>query len=62
MLCRYYSVTIFCDIGLPGFAASVAIGAVGLAAMILSLAVIDRVSNINIHCIQQIIEDVSIIS
>ena len=44
---RTFSVTIFCDIGLPGFAASMGFSAVGLISMLLSLTVIDKVSSIS---------------
>ena len=42
---RYFSVSILCQIGLPGFAASVGLGVATASTMVLSLLVIDKVSN-----------------
>ncbi len=41
---RYFSVTIFCRIGLPGFTASLSFAAAGLLVMIATVLFIDKVS------------------
>ena len=40
---RYFSVVIFCNIGLPGFAVSLGMPIVAFVSIILSLIVIDKV-------------------
>jgi hypothetical protein len=39
----YFSVSIFCGIGLPGFTVSIIAGASGILALLLGIAVIDSV-------------------
>lgn len=42
--CRYFSVSIFCGIGLPGFVAVLAISVGSVVSMVTSLVIIDKVS------------------
>ena len=48
-LFRYFSVSVFCSIGLPGFVASLAIAVVNIIFIALSLFVIDKVSLLSHH-------------
>ena len=41
---RYFSVVIFCNIGLPGFAVSLGMPIVALVSVMLGLVVIDKVN------------------
>ncbi len=45
-LYSFFSVSIFCAIGLPGFASTVGLTVVAVLSMLLSLAVIDKVGYI----------------
>ncbi len=49
LLCRYFSVTVFCKIGLPGFTVSLALAISVFIPMALSLAIIDKVTLTHNH-------------
>ena len=41
--CRYYSVSIFCKIGVPPYVATIVFGVVGIIGTVISVSVIDKV-------------------
>ena len=49
-MCRYFSVSIFCKIGLPGFMASISIAVLGIITMVITSIVIDKVRECSSIC------------